>query len=356
METQTDRINMVKTAIVILNWNGLPFLKKFIGNIIENSMNGESLIYVADNGSTDGSAHWLASNHKGVNIIKLDKNYGFAEGYNKALEGIEAKYYLLLNSDIEVTPGWLDKLVGFMDAHPEVASAQPKTHAFDNKEKFEYAGAAGGFLDRYGYPVCRGRVFHVTENDKGQYDTPWEIFWATGACTIIRSDAWKKCGGFDGDFFAHMEEIDLCWRFHRAGYKVALVESAVVYHVGGGTLPYNSPFKTYLNFRNGLFLLYKNLPATDLKRIMFIRMVLDGVAFFFFLFKLQFSSALAVIKAHIHYHREKKNLVEKRKKTMALGTVHPAELFIDKSIVWEFYVKGKKSFNEINQANLRSRR
>lgn len=338
---------MIKTAIVILNWNGLAFLKKFLNNVIDNSRGEGVVVYVADNGSTDGSVEWLKEQGERVTVINLDKNYGFAEGYNRALKSIEAKYYLLLNSDIEVTPGWLDSMVNFMETHPEVASAQPKIRSFNNKEKFEYAGAGGGFLDKYGYPVCRGRVFHVTETDKGEYDSPWEIFWATGACTIIRSDAWKRCGGFDGDFFAHMEEIDLCWRFHKAGYKVALVAEAVVYHVGGGTLPYNSPFKTYLNFRNGLFLLYKNLPDKDFRKIMFIRMVLDGAASLFFLVKLQFRSAYTVLKAHIDFHRSKESLERKREETKKLGSASVEGLIIDRSIVYQFYIKRRRSFREI---------
>ena len=338
---------MIKTAIVILNWNGLTFLQKFLDNIIDNSHGADSLIYIADNGSTDGSVEWLCEQGKNVEVIRLGKNYGFAEGYNRALETIEAKYYLLLNSDIEVTPGWLESLVNFMESHPEVASAQPKAHSYHNKDKFEYAGAAGGFLDKYGYPVCRGRVFHVTEMDNGEYDSPWEIFWATGACTIIRSDAWKRCGGFDKDFFAHMEEIDLCWRFHKAGYKVALVSEAIVYHVGGGTLPYRSPFKTYLNFRNGLFLLYKNLPDEFFKRILFIRMLLDGLASLFFLVKFQFRSAFAVLKAHIDYHKSKDDLKRKREEIKKIGSARVTHLIINKSIVYEFYIKRRKRFKEI---------
>ena len=338
---------MIKTAIVILNWNGLTFLQKFLDNVICHSCSRDSVIYIADNGSTDGSLEWLCEHKKNIEVIRLSKNYGFAEGYNRALELIEAKYYLLLNSDIEVTPGWIESMEKFMEAHPEVASAQPKIHSFRDKEKFEYAGAAGGFLDKFGYPICRGRVFHITEKDNGEYDSPWEIFWATGACTIIRSDAWKRCGGFDKDFFAHMEEIDLCWRFHKVGYKVALVPDAIVYHVGGGTLPYNSPFKTYLNFRNGLFLLYKNLPDESFKKILFIRMLLDGVASIFFMVKFQFRSAFAVLKAHIDFHKSKDPLRKKREETKLIGSASVTNLIIDKSIVYEFYIRRRKSFKKI---------
>ena len=338
---------MLKNAIVILNWNGIKYLKQFLKNTIELSLGSDTEIFVADNGSTDESVKWIEDNFKMVHVIKLDKNYGFAEGYNRALSQISAEYYTLLNSDIEVTPGWMEKLISFMDSHKEVASAQPKIHAYHNKEYFEYAGAAGGFLDKLGYPVCRGRVFYYTETDKGYYDSPWEIFWATGACCIVRSEAWKRCGGFDGDFFAHMEEIDLCWRFHRAGYKVALVNNVVIYHIGGGTLPYNSPFKTYLNFRNGLFLLYKNLPDDNLKRIMYKRKILDGVASCFFFVKFQFRSSVAVIKAYRDFYRDIEKLKTKREQVKSLGDNDVKDLIVQKSIVFQFYIRRKKTFKEI---------
>ncbi|HBE42820.1 MAG TPA: glycosyl transferase family 2, partial [Bacteroidales bacterium] len=250
----------MKTAVVILNWNGLKYLKMFLEDVIRHTVDTDTGIFVADNGSTDGSHEWIASNHKNVKIIRLDKNHGFAEGYNLALKQVDAHYYVLLNSDIEVSEGWLKPLVSFMDCNSDVASCQPKILSFHRKDHFEYAGAAGGFLDKYGYPLCRGRVLFEVEKDTGQYDIQTDIFWSTGACMIVRSEIWKRCGGFDRHFFAHMEEIDLCWRFHKAGYRVAYVPASAVFHIGGGALPYNSPFKTYLNFRNSLFLLYKNLP------------------------------------------------------------------------------------------------
>jgi len=207
---------MVKTAVVILNWNGIEYLRMFLAKVIDNTVSSETVIYVADNGSTDGSPEWVASNHKDVRLIRLDKNYGFAGGYNLALTQIEARYYVLLNSDIEVTEGWLPPLVNHMDSNPDVASCQPKLRSFHRRDHFEYAGAAGGFIDRLGYPLCRGRILFEVEKDTGQYDTQTDIFWSTGACMIVRADAWIKCGGFDADFFAHIEEIDLCSRFHKS--------------------------------------------------------------------------------------------------------------------------------------------
>jgi len=211
---------MIKTAIVILNWNGLGFLKMFLGIVIGNSVNAETEVYVADNGSTDGSLEWVASNFSEVKLIRLDKNHGFAGGYNLAIEQIDARYFVLLNSDIEVTKNWLHPLVDFMDKNPEVASCQPKILSYYKRDHFEHAGAAGCFIDKFGYPFCRGRVLNIVEKDNGQYDSETDVFWSSGACMIVRAEAWKKCGGFDSDFFAHMEEIDLCWRFHKAGYRV----------------------------------------------------------------------------------------------------------------------------------------
>jgi GT2 family glycosyltransferase len=269
---------MIKTAVVILNWNGLTYLKMFLGTVVKNTADNNTVIFVADNGSTDGSSEWIAENFSEVTLINLDKNYGFAGGYNLALQQIEAEYFVLLNSDIEVTEGWLKPLINHLELNPDVASCQPKILSFDRRDHFEYAGAAGGFIDKYGYPFCRGRIFNNIEKDNGQYNTTEDIFWSSGACMAVRSEAWKKCDGFDADFFAHMEEVDLCWRFSKAGFRVTCLPDSIVYHVGGGALPYNSPFKTYLNFRNGLFLLYKNLPDENFRKILLIRRILDGVA------------------------------------------------------------------------------
>jgi GT2 family glycosyltransferase len=338
---------MVKTAIVILNWNGIKYLKMFLANVIRYSLNSDTVLYVADNGSNDGSVEWIIENCKEVRLIRFDRNHGFAEGYNLALEQINAKYYILLNSDIEVTEGWLEPLIGFMDRNPDVASCQPKILSYNQRDYFEYAGAAGGFIDKLGYPLCRGRIIYKIEKDNGQYDSEVDIFWSTGACMIVRSDAWKQCGGFDPDFFAHMEEIDLCWRFHRAGYRVSFVPQTSIYHVGGGALPYNSPLKTYLNFRNCLFLLYKNLPDKNFKKNMFTRKILDGIAALFFLCKGQFSSVRSVLKAHIDYYKSLNQLKKKRKMVKMLGENEPTGLVLNKSVVFEFYIKGNKTFQSL---------
>jgi GT2 family glycosyltransferase len=338
---------MLKTAIVILNWNGLGFLKMFLEKVIKYSQDDDTAVFVADNGSTDGSPEWVANNFNDVIIIKLDKNHGFAGGYNLALSQIHARYFVLLNSDIEVTPDWLQPLVSFMDDNPDVASCQPKILSYYQKDHFEHAGAAGCFIDKYGYPFCRGRVITKVEKDTGQYDTQIDIFWSSGACMIVKSEAWKKCGGFDEDFFAHMEEIDLCWRFQKAGYRVCFLYDSVIYHVGGGTLSYNSPFKTYLNFRNSLFLLYKNLPDNKFSRVLFIRKVLDGFAAFYFLLQGNFRSAGAVWNAHMDYYKALKRLRVKRMSVKNLEINHSDATILNKSIVFEFYVKGNKTYKSL---------
>jgi hypothetical protein len=342
---------MHKTAIVILNYNGIGFLKKFLGTVVKYSVSGETIVYVADNCSTDGSVEWVENNFSEVKLIKLDKNYGFAGGYNLALEVIDAKYYVLLNSDIEVTVNWLEPLVSFMDSNPDVASCQPKILSYDRKDEFEHAGAAGCFIDKYGYPFCRGRILNKVEKDTGQYDTQINIFWSSGACMIVRSEAWKKCGGFDADFFAHMEEIDLCWRFQKAGYRVSYIPVSVIYHVGGGTLAYSSPFKTYLNFRNSLFVLYKNLPDKRFNTLMFIRKLLDGLAAIFFLLKGSPESVRAVWKAHMDYYKAVPALKEKRKLVNKSEVYKAQELILNKSVVFEYYIKGNKTYNSLISPN-----
>jgi GT2 family glycosyltransferase len=338
---------MSKTAIVILNWNGLGFLKMFLEIVVKNSIDDETEICVADNGSTDGSPEWVAENFNQIKLILLDKNYGFAGGYNLALSQIDAKYFVLLNSDIEVTKKWLLPLVSLMDNNPDVASCQPKILSYYHKNQFEHAGAAGCFIDKYGYPFCRGRIINKVENDNGQYDSAVDVFWSSGACMIVRSDAWKKCGGFDSDFFAHMEEIDLCWRFKKAGYRVCFLPDSVIYHIGGGTLAYSSPFKTYLNFRNSLFLLYKNLPDDKLQRILFIRRLLDGMAAIYFLLQGSFRSVGAVWKAHIDYYKAIDKLRIKRTAVKKLEVTNSDAPVLNKSIVFEFYVKGNKTYKSL---------
>jgi GT2 family glycosyltransferase len=338
---------MNKTAIIILNWNGIDFLKMFLGKVIKLSVNNETVVWVADNGSTDGSQEWVEANYKEVPLIRLDKNNGFAGGYNIALSQIDAKYFVLLNSDIEVTEGWLTPLVGFMDNNHGVAACQPKILSYHRKDHFEYAGAAGSFIDKYGYPFCRGRIFEKIEKDTGQYDSQIDVFWSSGACMIVDSSAWKKCGGFDDGFFAHMEEIDLCWRFNKAGYRVTYIPESVVYHVGGGSLQYDSPFKTYLNFRNSLYLLYKNLSDNNLHTILFIRKLLDGLAAILFLLRGDFAKVRSVWKAHVDFYKNLNELKTKREMVKKLEINHSSDHILNKSIVFEFYVKGKKTFESL---------
>jgi len=339
---------MYNVAIVILNWNGLEFLKKFLGGVIQHSDEAGTAIFVADNCSTDGSVEWIESNFPTLKIIRLDKNYGFAGGYNLALEQIAAKYFLLINSDIEVTKGWLKPMIEFMDSNPNVAACQPKIRSYHNREYFEYAGAAGGYIDKFGYPFCRGRMFYHIEKDIGQYDSEASIFWSSGACMMIRADAWKKAGGFDTSFFAHMEEIDLCWRLGKLGFLVYCVPQSVVYHVGGGALPYSSPFKTYLNYRNSLFMLYKNLPDNKLQQILFARKILDGIAAFMFLVKFDFFNFAAIFKAHTSYYKSKNNLKESRKKVKQLGEKDIQTIF-NKSLIYEFFIRGCKTFERLGK-------
>lgn len=339
---------MHKTAIVILNWNGLEYLKKFLGDVIRHSADSECAVYVADNGSTDGSTEWLSLNHGEVRVLKLGSNHGFAGGYNLALEQIEASYFVILNSDIEVTENWLKPLISFMESNPDVASCQPKIRSYARRNFFEHAGAAGCFIDKYGFPFCRGRIFYHVEEDTGQYDDRADIFWSSGACMIVRSDAWQKAGGFDPSFFAHMEEIDLCWRFGKLGYRVCYIPDSVIYHVGGGALPYTSPFKTYLNFRNSLYMLYKNLPDKGFRKTILIRKLLDGAAALMFLFKGDFENLRSVWHAHMDYYKNKKELKLKRNSMKNFGNAAMSEAILNKSIVFEFYIRGRRTFDVIN--------
>ncbi len=339
---------MLKTAVVILNWNGAGYLRLFLGSVVSHSREHGSAVYVADNGSTDDSIKWISENFSDeVTVIRLDRNYGFAGGYNLALSQIESEYFVLLNSDVEVTEGWLGPLVNFMDANPSYASCQPKILSFKRKEYFEHAGAAGCYIDKFGFPFCRGRIFHIEEKDSGQYDADRDIFWSSGACMIVRRSAWIKCGGFDADFFAHMEEIDLCWRFHREGYRVAFIHDSAVYHVGGGALPYSSPFKVYLNFRNSLFMLYKNLPPANFRLLLFARKTIDGIAALSFLFKGELKCFAAVIRAHYHYYRSMRELKLKRQAPGLPPYDYLNGPVLNKSIVFEFYARGRRTFGSL---------
>jgi hypothetical protein len=339
---------MLKTAIVILNWNGEKFLKKFLPTLIKNTPSENTEIIIADNNSTDNSIDFLNQNYSTLRQLNFDKNYGFTGGYNKALKLIDAQYFVLLNSDIEVSENWLDPLINLLDSDTTIAACQPKIKSFHQKNNFEYAGAAGGFIDKYGYPFCRGRILDEIETDTGQYNDIRDVFWATGACMAIRADLYKKIGGLDGDFFAHMEEIDLCWRLKNVGYRIVCNPESTVYHVGGGTLPNNSPFKLYLNFRNNLFLLFKNLPKGKLFPIIFSRMVLDSLAAFIFLFKFSFSDFYAVMKAHIHFYKSFKKLRKKRKKLLSNAITTNHKEIYSRSIVLNYYIKKKQVFKSLD--------
>lgn len=331
----------MKIAIVILNWNGRGMLQQFLPSVMAHR--GNAQVIVADNGSTDDSVAFLQRQYPDIQLIQLDKNYGFAGGYNMALQQVEADYYVLLNSDVECTPHWIEPVVEMMESQPQVAVAQPKLLMYDQKDTFEYAGGAGGYIDRYGYPFCRGRLFSTLEKDHGQYDDPCDIFWATGAAMFVRASVWKELGGLDADFFAHMEEIDFCWRTHLAGYRVAYCPSSVVYHVGGGTLPKSSPFKTELNFRNNLSMLYKNLPPRRRECVLALRIFLDHVAAFKFLLQGHSGEYRAVRKAHRQYRAWKPALRQKRTKN---GT-HPVPQIYQGLLLPEYYLFGRKTFTAL---------
>ncbi|MCH5227008.1 MAG: glycosyltransferase family 2 protein [Muribaculaceae bacterium] len=295
-----------KLAVIILNWNGLHLLQQFIPSLCEYTSGAEVDLFVADNGSTDTSVKWLKENFPHLKVIEFDKNYGFAEGYNRAISLTGYPFTTLLNSDVEVTPGWWKPILSFMEANPDVGALQPKIKSFRQKEYFEYAGAAGGYLDSLGYPYCRGRLFDRIEKDLGQYDgPPADVCWASGAALTVRTDLYLKLGGLDPLFFAHMEEIDLCCRMLAAGYRVCAISDSEVYHVGGASLKQGDPHKTYLNFRNNLLLLYKNLPEKGKSKKLFIRRLVDSLAFFRFLVALDFKNAGAILKAHKDFRKMK---------------------------------------------------
>lgn len=299
---------------------------------------------VGDNGSTDDSVAFVHENYPTIEVVRLDKNYGFAEGYNRVLAQVEADYYILLNSDVEVTPDWVDPVIDLLESDPRIAAAQPKIRAYHDREYFEYAGAAGGFIDAYGYPFCRGRLMDTREKDVGQYDDACDIFWATGAALFIRRQAWEEVGGFDGDFFAHMEEVDLCWRLKSKGYRIVYCPDSVVYHVGGATLDKSNPQKTYLNFRNNLSMLQKNLPLGRAIWVIFVRFWLDFVALLFFMAKGKFKDAAAISRAHRSFFKYFKHHARKRDAPQS-----PSSLagYYSGSLIWSYYVLGKKKFSSL---------
>ena len=337
----------MSVAIVILNWNGENYLQKFLPILIDNSLIPGVEIIVADNASTDTSLSLLKDKFPTIRTIVFDKNYGFAGGYNKALAEVEADYFVLLNSDVEVTPGWLNPMLAYMDGHEKVAACQPKILSYANRSKFEHAGAAGGYIDRFGFPFCRGRILGLAEEDKGQYNTITDIFWATGACLMIRSNLFWKAGGLDDEFFAHMEEIDLCWRLKSRGYRIVCIPASSVFHVGGGALNYESPHKTYLNFRNNLLMLYKNLPARLLEKTMYWRFVFDYAAAFQLFITGKPKNAISVFKARRDYKNMQPVFEEKRKQNILYATSDNKQDILQKSIVLEYYLKGKKTYQAI---------
>ncbi|UJH67456.1 glycosyltransferase family 2 protein [Allomuricauda sp. SCSIO 65647] len=328
----------MKIAIIILNWNGATLLEKYLPSVVEFSTGAS--IYVIDNASTDGSIAFLQKEYPQITIVKNDSNGGFAKGYNDGLKHIDADIYCLLNSDVEVTKNWLEPIETAFNEHSDVAIVQPKILDLKDKSYFEYAGAAGGFIDQLGYPFCRGRIFQALEKDEGQYDDIHDIFWATGACMFIKSKVFKQLGGFDEDYFAHQEEIDLCWRAHNVGHRVLYVGHSTVYHLGGSTLSNMNPKKTYLNFRNSLFTITKNLPRRKAALIVFSRLLLDGVAAIRFVFQLKPLHSWAILRAHLSFYRQLPKMLRKREKANFI-----LNYYATKSVVWSHFVHQVKNFN-----------
>ena len=333
-------------SVIILNWNGAEMLRKFLPSVVQYSP--EATVIVADNGSTDNSLEVMEKEFPDVEVMAFDSNYGFAEGYNKALAKIETPYTLLLNSDVEVTPGWLTPLLDFMESHPEAAACQPKLLNYNHKEMFEYAGACGGFMDSLGYPYCRGRVMSVVEKDEGQYDgAPLSVFWATGAALLVRTRIYNMVGGLDARFFAHQEEIDLCWRLKSRGWGVWCVTDSVVYHLGGATLDKSNPRKTFLNFRNNLLMLYKNLPAERRTGVLAIRYFLDYLAALQMLLSGKRKDALAVVRARFEYSHIKHEFDNQRQQNLEATTVGKIPEQRPRSLLWSYYIRRRRRYSEL---------
>ena len=326
----------MKIAVVILNWNGQKLLEQFLPSVVQNSP--EATVYIADNASNDDSISFVTKHFPAIQIIKNEYNFGYAQGYNEALKQVDADIFALVNSDVEVTQNWLQPILETFKNEPNTAIVQPKILDYKHKEYFEYAGAGGGFIDKYGFPFCRGRIFDTIEKDNGQYNDTCEIFWASGACFFIRSSVYKELNGFDVDFFAHQEEIDLCWRAINKNYTIKYNGLSTIYHVGGATLNEGNPMKTFLNFRNSLFMLTKNLPKEKLFKILFIRMLLDGIAGVRFLFQGKFAHFFAVLKAHFHYYHSINRNLKKR------AEFQVSSYFNRNSIVFDNYIKKRHNF------------
>lgn len=334
----------MKTAVMILNWNGAAMLRRFLPSVVKNTPEAE--IVVADNGSTDDSLELLRTDFPAVHVLSFTDNYGFAEGYNRAIRAVDCQYAVLLNSDVEVPEGWLAPLVAYMDSHKAVAACQPKLLSWHNRKSFEYAGAAGGYLDKLGYPYCRGRLFGSVEQDTGQYATTDTLHWATGACLIVRRELYTKVGGLDARFFAHSEEIDFCWRLRLMGYKIACVAESRVWHVGGATLPQGNPHKTYLNFRNNLLMLYKNLPERGLRSVMRCRFWLDGLAALEALMQGHIGDVSAIYRARRDFHRMRKEYKPLRNDIQAKA-VERGTLLAPLSLLWQYYIKDVRSYTAL---------
>jgi GT2 family glycosyltransferase len=337
----------MKASVVILNWNGRTLMEKFLPSVIKNTSPDIAEIVVADNGSTDNSMAMLRDKYPSVRLITFDRNYGFAEGYNKAISTIDSVYTVLLNSDVEVSPNWMDIPLAVLDATPSIAAVQPKIRSQRNKKYFEYAGAAGGFIDKYGYPYCRGRIMSAVEEDNGQYDNPVDIMWATGACLFIRTGIYRKEGGLDAVFFAHQEEIDMCWRLRSRGYRIVCTPESTVYHVGGATLNVESPHKTFLNFRNNLLMLYKNLPEKDIKKVFRVRYWLDAIAAAKFFIAGHPKNAIAVFRARREFRRLKKEYLIVRRENLQKTVAPEIPEIRKKSLLYSFYVERKQKFSQL---------
>ncbi len=331
-----------QVAVVILNYNGKHFLEQFLPEVCQYSLDHH--VVVIDNGSNDDSVTWLQENYPDLQLVLLDKNLGFSGGYNQGLKCVEANYYILLNSDVAVTDGWIEPMLTLLESRPEIAACQPKLRSYHQPQAFEYAGAAGGFLDKYGYPFCRGRLFDSMEEDHGQYDDTTEIFWASGACLFVRANLYHQLGGLDEDFFAHMEEIDFCWRLKNAGYTIYYVGASTIYHVGGGTLAMNSPRKNFLNFRNNLALLYKNLPQEQLWSVLMSRLGLDLVAACYFLLKGKVGNFWTTCRAYVAFYSQLKHWRKKREK---INPKISYQALFPKSIVYQYFLRKKRSFQEL---------
>ncbi len=331
---------MKDTAVIILNWNGADMMRRFLPEVVRSTPAEEADVIVADNGSTDNSLQVLAEEFPSVKVIVLDKNYGFAEGYNRALASVEHEYAVLLNSDVATSDGWLDALNAEMRDNADVAACQPKILSAERRNMFEYAGACGGYLDRHGYPYCRGRIFGTVEEDRGQYDTSADVAWASGAALMVRRKEYLAAGGLDGAFFAHMEEIDLCWRLRLRGFRVRVVPASKVYHLGGGSLPAGNPRKTYLNFRNNLLMLYKNLPHKGRRKALIVRRLLDTIAWAKSVATLQWGDAVAILRAHRDFRRMKRAYDGLPSPTANLISGEP-------DILTSYYLKGKKEFSRL---------